>query len=110
MKIFVDIDETICETPSDKFKARDYSLAEPIVDNIRAINSYYNEGHEITYWTARGSGTGTDWSKITEHQLKEWGAKYHNLMFGKPQYDLFIDDKSLNTEDWESRGRCLPEM
>ena len=22
-------------------------------------------------------------------------------VFGKPQYDLFIDDKNMNTKDWE---------
>ena len=32
---------------------------------------------------------------LTVAQLKKWGVKYHKLYFGKPSYDLFIDDKAL---------------
>ena len=32
---------------------------------------------------------------LTLKQLKKWGVKYHKLYFGKPSFDLFIDDKSL---------------
>ncbi len=38
MIIYVDIDETICTTPGSSSEARDYSLAAPIVENIKAIN------------------------------------------------------------------------
>jgi hypothetical protein len=37
---------------------------------------------------------------VTKAQFKEWGVKYHDLKFGKPAYDLFIDDKNINTRDW----------
>ena len=57
MIIYVDIDETICVSPS----SRDYSKAEPIIDRIKKINSLYDQGHEIVYWTARGTGSGIDW-------------------------------------------------
>ena len=58
---------------------------------------YYN-GDTIVYWTARGTMTGIDWREITEKQFKEWGVKYHKLKLGKPNYDLFICDKVINTE------------
>jgi hypothetical protein len=32
---------------------------------------------------------------LTLKQLKKWGVKYHKIYFGKPSFDLFIDDKSL---------------
>ena len=92
MIIYVDIDETICQPPED----RNYSLAVPIVENVKKINKLYDEGHTIVYWTARGSGTGIDWSEITKDQFKTWGVKHHELKFGKPVYDLFIDDKNVN--------------
>ena len=92
--IFVDIDETICKSPP----SRDYSLAEPITDRIIKINSLYDEGNMIVYWTARGTMTGIDWRKVTEKQFKDWGVKYHKLIFGKPVYDIFIDDKNINSE------------
>jgi CMP-N,N'-diacetyllegionaminic acid synthase len=110
MKIFVDIDETICNVGGNKYTPRDYSGALPIKKNIEAVNRLYDEGHHITYWTARGSLSGTDWYDITKQQLTEWGAQHHNLILGKPAYDLYIDDKSINTAAWEKMGRCIPEQ
>ena len=93
MIIFVDIDETICKTPA----CRNYELATPLVDRIEKINKLYDD-NTIIYWTARGSGTGIDWRNVTEKQFKKWGVKYHDLRFGKPNYDIFIDDKNINSE------------
>ena len=31
----------------------------------------------------------------TKKQLKMWGVKYHELIFGKPSYDIIVDDKSI---------------
>ena len=103
MKIFVDIDDTICfyEDGLDKFSSkRDYKNAKPNLANIEKINTLYNNGDEITYWTARGSITGLDWYKITKSQLKKWGCKYHYLSVGeKPAYDLLICDKTKRIEE-----------
>jgi len=94
MKIFVDIDETICITPA----SRDYSEATPLLNHIEKINKLYDEGNTIIYWTARGTETGIDWVEVTVNQFNDWGVKYHDLMFDKPAYDLFIDDKNANSE------------
>tara|TARA_R100000008_G_C3567049_1_gene159719 strand:- start:333 stop:638 length:306 start_codon:yes stop_codon:yes gene_type:complete len=96
MIIYVDIDETICESPED----RDYSKAHPFGDRIEKINMLYDEGNTIVYWTARGTQSGIDWRDVTEKQFLEWGVKYHDLKFGKPQYDLFIDDKNINSNTY----------
>lgn len=96
MNYYVDIDETICITPAD----RDYAKARPIMKNIAKINKLYDDGHTITYWTARGTGSGIDWSEITTAQFKEWGVKFHDLKFGKPLYDLLIDDKAMDADMW----------
>lgn len=96
-KIYVDIDETICFYKGE----RDYNLAVPDKDRIEKINMMYDEGNEITYWTARGSVTKIDWYDVTKKQLKEWGCKYHNLSVGeKPHFDLYICDKVINSEDF----------
>ena len=94
MIIYVDIDETICMSP----ESRDYSRAVPIMKNIEKINELYDSGNTIIYWTARGTGSGIDWRKVTEKQFQSWGVKYHDLKFGKPIYDLFVDDKNINSE------------
>jgi len=94
MIIYVDIDETICVTPEN----RDYKQSQPIFKNIEKINTLYDNGNQIVYWTARGSGSGKDWYALTEEQLKQWGAKFTKVMVGKPMYDLFICDKAINSE------------
>ena len=40
-------------------------------------------------------GGGIDWSEMTKKQLDSWGLKYHELHFGKPAADFYIDDKML---------------
>ena len=70
----------------------------PIVSNILKINELYEAGNKIVYWTARGTGSGIDWRTVTEEQFTKWGVKYHELKFGKPVYDLFIDDKNINSD------------
>ena len=99
MIIYVDIDETICEYEVE----REYPNAKPIVENIQKINDLYDEGNTIIYWTARGTVTGIDWRETTERQFEDWGVKYHKLKFGKPNYDLFIDDKNINSETFFSK-------
>ena len=94
MIFYVDIDETICKCGAE----RNYANAIPIDDRIQHINSLYNEGNTIIYWTARGTGSGIDWREVTEQQFNSWGVKYHELKFGKPEYDVFIDDKNINSE------------
>ena len=100
MKIFVDIDETICITIGPKNIARDYSKAEPIYENIKAVNKLYDEGHEITYWTARGQQSKKDYTSLTRQQLYNWNCKYTNVVMNhKPSYDLLICDKSKRIEE-----------
>jgi CMP-N,N'-diacetyllegionaminic acid synthase len=98
MVIYIDIDETICfrEDKGDL----DYSKSKPIIKAINKANQLYDNGHQIIYWTARGTQTGIDWSETTTKQFKEWGVKYHELKFGKPIYDIFIDDKNINSNKW----------
>ena len=96
MRIYVDIDETICFYEGE----REYPEAVPHYENIAKINKLYDEGHEITYWTARGAVTKFDWSELTAEQLEAWGCKYHELkMNSKPPYDLLICDKTKRIEE-----------
>ena len=96
MIYYVDIDETICYYAGE----RHYPDAQPIVENIAKINNLYDSGHTVVYWTARGGVTGIDWTELTVSQLDEWGAKHHDVKLGKPHYDVFIDDKAINSEDF----------
>lgn len=97
MIIRVDIDETICYIPKEF--GRDYSKAVPIKDRINMINLLYRIGHTIIYWTSRGATTHKDWRNTTLTQFKEWGVLFHSLELNKPNYDVFIDDKSLRIQE-----------
>jgi hydroxymethylpyrimidine pyrophosphatase-like HAD family hydrolase len=96
MIIYVDIDETICYYNGE----RDYNIAIPHTERIEKINNLFNDGHTIIYWTARGTLTNKNWFQITLGQLTSWGCKFHELRMGKPAYDLFIDDKNINSETY----------
>ena len=94
MIYYIDIDETICTYEGE----RHYPNAKPIHKNIQKINELYNQENIVVYWTARGTTTGIDWAELTRNQLEQWGAKYTDIKFGKPNYDLFICDKAINSE------------
>jgi hypothetical protein len=95
MKYIVDIDNTICET-----QGGDYTNSKPLLDRIAKINELYDSGHEIHYWTARGSNSGIDWLYFTVAQLDGWGCKYHSAKTGKPAYDVWIDDKAITADTY----------
>ena len=85
-----DIDGTICQNTYG-----DYELAKPIEKRIQYINKLYEKGCEIIMFTARGSTTGKDWTELTKKQLEDWGLNYTKLILGKPDAEIFIDDKGL---------------
>ena len=91
MRYIVDIDNTICRTDNG-----DYPNSYPLREHINEINALYDQGHEIIYWTARGSNTGKDWEELTHTQLLEWECKFDDLWMKKPAYDVWIGDKA----DW----------
>lgn len=100
MIIYVDIDDTICYYEGEA----DYPEAKPNYIRIDKINKLFDEGHTIIYWTARGTETGIDWTELTHNQLNEWHCKYHEIKLGKPYYDLFIDDKNINSDTFFRGG------
>jgi hypothetical protein len=99
MKIYVDIDETICYY-TNKEQRLGYKKAIPLYENINKINKLYDEGHFIKYWTSRGHYSKIDYNGITLLQLKKWKCKFHELSVGdKPIYDLLICDKTKRIEE-----------
>ncbi len=98
-----DIDGVICLT-----KNKNYRLAKPNIENIKFINNLY-KGFKIIIFTARYMGRNNEniikakrqGYKFTSDQLSKWGLKYHKLIFGKPSFDIFVDDKNLGfKKEW----------
>lgn len=102
-KYIIDIDGTICTNTNGK-----YEDAIPFHERINKINKLYDEGNYIIYYTARGMTTYKEniddvykrWFLWTEHQLKKWNVKYHELKLGKMVYDFWIDDKGENADEF----------
>ena len=79
---------------------------------VNFINKLYEKNYYIKIFTARYMGRNNEnISKAkrqgylsTKKQLKLWKLKYHDLIFGKPSYDIFIDDKCYGfKKDWVNK-------
>lgn len=101
--IVFDIDDTICDN-----NYRDYENAIPFTNVIRKINVLYDAGYTVKLLTARGmKSCNYDGKKADaknrptlEKWLEEKGVKYHELQFGKPLADLYIDDKCMDVQEF----------
>ena len=103
MKYVFDIDGTICTQA-----APHYEKAQSYPERIKKINTLYDAGHTIICFTARGMGRHNnnpvravqDFYSMTEVRLRQWGAKYHELILGKPAADVYIDDKGIEANEF----------
>ena len=89
----IDIDGTLCTEMCE------YKDAKPILKVINKINNLYNN-NKIILFTARGYTSKKIWKELTEKQLKKWNVKYHELIFGKPFADYYIDNKAIDILNW----------
>ena len=96
--ICFDLDNTIFKTHKNHYKN-----SKPIMKNLKLINSLYDDGYYIKIFTSRYMGRAKENKKkaermgfdSTKKQLKYWGLKYNELIFGKPSFHLIVDDKAL---------------
>jgi CMP-N,N'-diacetyllegionaminic acid synthase len=95
----IDIDGTICS-----IEGEDYTKAKPYYERIKQINNLYDNGNKIIYFTARGYVTKKNWEEVTLNQFENWGVKYHELKFGKPNAEIYIDDKARDPFSWFSQN------
>jgi hypothetical protein len=102
-----DLDGTLCTETNGVFHE-----AKPITENIEILNKLYNDGHEITIYSARGMKRfNNDVSKVydslfqmTKSQLESWGVLYHKLILGKP-YGKYIDNDSYTIDSLRREKR-----
>ena len=100
MRYIFDIDDTICQNS----EIGKYEKATPKKEMIVWLKKLYEEGNEIIICTGRGSVTGIDQEELTKKQLKDWGVKYHKLIFvKKPRAYLYVDDKCCTPEEFLER-------
>jgi len=90
-----DLDGTLCTNTWG-----DYDSARPFPWAIERVNALARAGHRILIFTARGGTTGIDWRERTEAQLMTWGVRYDELILGKPQADVYVDDRTHHVDAW----------
>jgi hypothetical protein len=76
----IDIDGTITDDVPNEEPER-MSKCVPYPDALKTINGWYDEGHIITFLTARLD----EHYDVTKEWLDKHGFKYHGLMVGKPR-------------------------
>jgi len=76
----IDIDGTITEDVPNEQPER-MSVVEPFEGSVDMINSWYKEGHVITFFTSRTN----EHELVTKQWLEKWNFKYHNIIFNKPR-------------------------
>jgi rfaE bifunctional protein nucleotidyltransferase chain/domain len=96
MKYAFDIDNTLVHTVGN-----DYENSMPIQHRIDQVNRLFDEGHTIYLFTARGMASGNDYQEFTKQQMQKFGIKYHRLIMGKPDVDVFVDDKAISVQEWD---------
>jgi hypothetical protein len=87
-----DLDGVIARLSPDD----DYSRAEPYGPGVALVNRLHDLGNRIVIYTARGAQTGIDWTETTRAQLGRWGVRHHDLRFGKPAADYYVDDRMMS--------------
>lgn len=76
----IDIDGTITDDVPNEEPER-MKDCEPYLDALQTINKWYDEGHQICFFTSRTE----DLKQITIDWLDKNGFKYHSVLCGKPR-------------------------
>jgi len=76
----IDIDGTITDDVPNEEPER-MVTCEPFPDALATINKWYDEGHQICFFTSRTE----DLREITETWSNNHGFKYHSALLGKPR-------------------------
>lgn len=93
--IYVDIDGTLT-VETEGYGNKLYSQRTPRRDVIKLVNKLSMDGNIIIIWTSRY----IEDKMITRKWLNDNGVLFDNLLFNKPKYDIFIDDKAENPNHW----------
>lgn len=102
MRFSFDLDNTLVTTPQ---VIGDYTTVQPIQNMIQLVRDLYELGHHIIIYTARNMKTQRgnvgvvlkNVGSITFETLEKFNIPYHEIIFGKPYADVYIDDSSVNS-------------
>lgn len=105
MRIVIDLDGTICPI---KQKHETYADLKPYPGAVEKMRALRQAGHYLIISTARNMATCDsnlgkvmrNVGKITLDWLEQHGIPYDEIYFGKPNAEVYLDDRALRFSDW----------
>lgn len=112
MRIVIDLDGTICPV---KNSTQLYEDLEPLPGAIEKIKQFRRSGHYVIIFTARNMATQQsnlgrvikNIGKITLEWLEKYEIEYDEIYFGKPNAEVYIDDRALRFNNWQDISEDL---
>lgn len=106
MRIVIDLDGTICPV---KEKEGSYADLVPHKGAVERLKELRQKGHYIIIQTARNMATQEsnvgrvlkNIGKITLDWLEKYEIAYDEIYFGKPNGQIYLDDRALRYTSWE---------
>lgn len=107
MRIVIDLDGVICPVRQEH---QEYAELEPITGAVERLHELRKAGHYIIIQTARHMKTCDGnvgrvmqrLGKVTLDWLECHNVEYDEIFFGKPNGEIYLDDRGLRFEDWNS--------
>ncbi len=107
MRIVIDLDGTICPI---KGKGETYADLKPNEGAVERLHALKNEGHYLIIQTARNMATCEsnlgkvmkNVGKVTLDWLERYNIPYDEIYFGKPNGELYIDDRAFRFGNWSA--------
>jgi capsule biosynthesis phosphatase len=107
MRIVIDLDGTICPI---KEPEQSYADLEPLPGAAERIHMLRAQGHYVIIVTARNMATCQsnlgkvlkNVGRITLDWLEKYGIEYDEIYFGKPNAEIYIDDRAFRFTDWRA--------
>jgi capsule biosynthesis phosphatase len=107
MRIVIDLDGTICPIKETEGYYQDLVPLDGAVERIKDLKK---AGHYIIISTARNMATQEsnlgkvikNIGKVTLDWLEKYEIPYDEIYFGKPNAQVYIDDRALRFSDWDS--------
>lgn len=112
MRIAIDLDGTICPI---KGAHQSYADLEPLPGAVARLAEFRARGHYIVIITARNMATCEsnvgkvlkNIGKITLNWLEQWNIEYDEIYFGKPNAEVYIDDRAIQFQTWQEISEDL---
>ena len=107
MRIVIDLDGTICAIKKEN---ESYDELLPIPGAAEKIRELRSAGHYVIILSSRNMATCKgnigkvmrNVGKLTLGWLEKYDIEYDEIFFGKPNGEIYIDDRALRFSNWDS--------